>query len=150
MNAPDELTAPFAEAVVVALREMAAVAAGPCDSWGGAPGELAAVVPVATAAGPGFVALHFSATGANELARRVLAAAGLGDGDDATLNDCLGEVANVVAGQAKTLLHGTPYHFTLATPSVVSGGAAPEGDETLVLTFDSEVGRFTLRAHLPT
>jgi CheY-specific phosphatase CheX len=38
------------------------------------------------------------------------------------INDVAGELANVIAGQAKTILKGTRYHFTLSIP-VVSRGA---------------------------
>ncbi len=149
MNATDELSAPLAEAVAVALREMAAVESGLCEIGTGAPGEVSAIIPVATAAGAGYVALHFTVASANELARRVLARAEAGEGDDATRRDCLGEVANVVAGQAKTLLYGTPYHFTLSTPRIVFGDPARD-DGARVLAFGSEIGNFVLHARLPT
>jgi chemotaxis protein CheX len=34
------------------------------------------------------------------------------------LDDAVGEFANVIAGQAKTVLKGTPFHFSLSTPTV--------------------------------
>lgn len=34
------------------------------------------------------------------------------------INDVAGEFANVIAGQAKTILKGTPYHFALSVPTV--------------------------------
>ena len=37
---------------------------------------------------------------------------------DEMIDDVAGEFANVIAGQAKTILKGTPYHFTLSTPVV--------------------------------
>lgn len=148
MNPNEELYAPFVEAVAVALREMAAVESGPRDGDGGAPADVSAVLPVTTAAGTGYVALHFSEATATELARRTLALAGAGSADAATLRDCLGEVVNVIAGQAKTLLVGTPYHFTLSTPRVETGAPA-RTDGALVLAFGSEAGDFTLRASLP-
>jgi CheY-specific phosphatase CheX len=148
VNASDDLYAPFVEAVTAALREMAAVESGPRAGDGGAPADVSAVLPVTTAAGAGFVALHFSEATATELARRTLARAEAGDGDPALLRDCLGEVVNVVAGQAKALLVGTPYHFALATPRVESGGATCD-DGALVVAFESEAGAFTLHARLP-
>ena len=44
----------------------------------------------------------------------------------------MGEVANIIAGQAKTLLAETPYQLVLATPTILSGpgievGARPGG-----------------------
>lgn len=65
-------------------------------------------------------------------------------------DDAAGEFANVIAGQAKTMLKGTHYHFTLSTPRVGQIVPTPaEGTEFLVLPFDSEAGTFTLRVHLP-
>jgi CheY-specific phosphatase CheX len=37
---------------------------------------------------------------------------------DEIINDVAGELANVIAGQAKTILKGTPYHFALSIPDV--------------------------------
>jgi CheY-specific phosphatase CheX len=34
------------------------------------------------------------------------------------IDDVVGEFANVIAGQAKTILKGTPYHFALSLPAV--------------------------------
>ena len=34
------------------------------------------------------------------------------------IDDTVGEFANVIAGQAKTVLKGTPFHFSLSTPTV--------------------------------
>jgi CheY-specific phosphatase CheX len=34
------------------------------------------------------------------------------------IDDVTGELANVIAGQAKTILKGTPYHFALSIPVV--------------------------------
>jgi CheY-specific phosphatase CheX len=61
----------------------------------------------------------------------------------------MGEVANVIAGQAKTLLAETPYQLLLATPRVLSGagfevGSLP-GIEGLVVVFDSDAGVFALQ-----
>jgi CheY-specific phosphatase CheX len=68
------------------------------------------------------------------------------------IRDCLGEVANILAGQAKTLLLGTRYHFTLSTPQVMDGvheGALPEGTTGLAVAFDSEVGEFAMEVWVP-
>jgi CheY-specific phosphatase CheX len=60
--------------------------------------------------------------------------------------DAAGEFANVIAGQAKTMLKGTLYHFNLSTPRL----AAPDdGREFLVLPFDCDAGAFSVCVHLP-
>ncbi len=38
---------------------------------------------------------------------------------DEIVNDMVGEIANVIAGQAKTILKSTRHHFMLTTPTVV-------------------------------
>src|SRR5262249_12312973 len=40
--------------------------------------------------------------------------------DEWLVRDCMSEIANVVAGQAKALLAGTPHEFTFALPKVVA------------------------------
>jgi CheY-specific phosphatase CheX len=61
------------------------------------------------------------------------------------VRDCMGEVANVVAGHAKALLVGRPSHFTLSTPTVRSGGPVA-GNGGWVIRFESDAGAFG--AHL--
>jgi CheY-specific phosphatase CheX len=52
-------------------------------------------------------------------------------------------VANVIAGQAKSLLAGTEYHFVFATPTVVEGRPAGMGPSDWLAEFASDVGNFT-------
>lgn len=69
--------------------------------------------------------------------------------DEALINDCLGEITNVIAGQAKALFLGTPHHFLLSTPLIVSGPdheVLPEsGQGSLVVVFISDLGEFALQ-----
>src|SRR5262245_45587149 len=39
--------------------------------------------------------------------------------DDGMVLDCIGELANVLAGQAKSLLANSPYRFSFALPKVM-------------------------------
>jgi CheY-specific phosphatase CheX len=57
--------------------------------------------------------------------------------NDALLADLAGEFANVIAGQAKTMLKETAYHFRLSTPQSVN---PHEVKESQLLTFESDVG----------
>lgn len=82
------------------------------------------------------------------LARRILAESGA-EPDAAMVRDCLGEVVNVVAGQAKTLLSGSPSHFMLGTPTLVAVVPALDASERLLVTFACELGDFTLHVRLP-
>ena len=112
--------------------------------------DLSAVIGV-TADGGGVLVLSFPAATATALARRVLAEAAPAPDDD-LVRDCLGELANVVAGQAKTLLADTPFQLVLATPSVLSraglGVGSRPGTDGLVVVFGSDAGDFALQVCL--
>ena len=69
--------------------------------------------------------------------------------DDRMVLDCIGELANVLAGQAKSLLANSPYRFSFSLPRVM---LAPDanllahlGCDCLRMIFDSEVGEFALQ-----
>jgi len=69
--------------------------------------------------------------------------------DDGMILDCIGELANVLAGQAKSLLANSPYHFSLSLPKVMRSGDSRVslhlGHHCLRIIFDSEVGEFALQ-----
>ncbi|HZZ77344.1 MAG TPA: chemotaxis protein CheX [Gemmataceae bacterium] len=99
-----------------------------------------------TSAVPGLLVMNFSTATAQAFARQVFAE--VHEEPTPTLvQDCMGEIANVVAGQAKALLHGTPYHFSFSPPLVQPAQAAkfPESMSSLVLAFDSDVGGCALQ-----
>lgn len=152
MNTSDELRAALGEAVAVALRELAGVEAVAGDARGvsGTEGfaDVSAVLAVTTRDGDGYFVMSFTDRVGTTLAKRVLAEFAAEPGA-AMVRDCLGEVVNVVAGQAKTLLSGTPAHFTLATPTVVTGAPTLPAPERLLVPFGSELGEFALHVRLP-
>jgi chemotaxis protein CheX len=151
VDASHELVGAFTEAVPTTLREMAGVEAVVRDSR---PGEMAdlsadlvAAVGLTMADGEGRVELCLPERTAVELARRVLA--GAVDRPTADLvRDCMGEVANVAAGQAKALLVGTASHFVLSTPVVRAGGRAG-GPAGWWIRFESEAGEFGVHLRPP-
>jgi chemotaxis protein CheX len=113
-------------------------------------GDLSAVLGLKPGGGE-LLALSFPAPTAAALAGRILAEVTRAP-DDELVRDCMGEVANVIAGQAKTLLAETPYQLILATPSILSGpglelGSRP-GVEALVVVFGSDAGEFALQVCL--
>ena len=66
------------------------------------------------------------------------------------VDDAAGEFANVIAGQAKTMLRGTPYHYALSTPRLGKDGDPPGTEmEFLALPFHTDIGRFTVLVALP-
>jgi chemotaxis protein CheX len=145
----EQLLVPFTVAVETALREVAGTdaAAGtayrvPSCQLGG---DLVAVLDL-YAAPARRLALGVETATALALARRMLSET-LPDPDDALIRDCFGEIANVAAGQAKALLHGTPHAFTFGTPRITSaaGLPSPGGGETLVVVFATDVGEVALQ-----
>src|SRR5262249_7528783 len=69
------------------------------------------------------------------------------------VDDTAGEFANVIAGQAKTMLKGTPYHYALTT-AVVGRGPIPPADlegecGQLLFLFETDVGGFGVQVVLP-
>jgi chemotaxis protein CheX len=149
----DQLLAPFIEAVSATLRE-----------WLGTEvvartvyhtplpetlGDISAALDL-TSAGEGPLLLSFPRRTAAALAGRALTGTPE-QPDEALVRDCMGEIANVVAGQAKALLAGTPHHFTFATPTVVAGGHEGwprRGGGYLVVLFGSDAGDFALQLGL--
>ena len=150
MDTPDDLVGAFTEAVPFALRELAGVEvvvrdAGPATAAVDA--DLAAAIRLDTAAGEGRLVLCLPGRTAEALARRILAGTPAETTPD-LVQDCMGEVANVVGGQAKTLLVGSPSHFTLSTP-VVGTDIPVSAPEAWAIRFDSDAGEFAVHLYPP-
>lgn len=142
----------FRQAVEMSLREWGSVECGPrCVSWD----EVTPLDGVTarlsmTSTGPGFMALVLPTAQAAELTARGLKGAAPPSGEWCA--DFVGETANVIAGQAKTLLAGTPAHFIFGTPKVsetIADLSAGPGQVGFWMTFDSEIGPFALRVVVP-
>jgi chemotaxis protein CheX len=150
----EELLEPFITAVSMTLREMASAEAVVQSAFKKKQhrtiGDVSAVLPLAFPA-EGRLVLSFPAATAAALARRVLAEV-MAAPDQGMVGDCVGELTNVVAGQAKALLFGSRYHFMLSTPTVITGTGHeirhPEGAHCLVVTFGSDLGDFALELSL--
>jgi chemotaxis protein CheX len=140
----------YIAAVTVALGEMAGtllsvrrILQGTLDLT---PDQILIAVQLESATETMFFLLFPRAT-AWTLAQRVLGDSGI-DLHDNLILDCLREIANVVAGQAKTLLAGTSHQMTFCLPTVVAG-ALPQAKldvarEYLVIGFDRDAGEFLL------
>lgn len=144
----------FVNATVVALAEMAGTEVAVREVYQstlGAPWcDISAVLEIKSAT-EGLLVLGFPERTAAAIAERVLA--GVQEEINETLvRDCIGEVANVIAGQAKTLLAGTPHQFTYSLPQVVVGKPPPSNLEwshsCIVIVFVSELGEFTMHLAL--
>ena len=99
----------------------------------------------------GSLVLSFPAQTAEGLARRILAGA-VDHVDRDLIRDCMGELGNVIAGQTKTLLVGSPYHFVFSTPTVVAGAhhevRTKNALSCLVIVWSSDLGEFALQLFL--
>jgi CheY-specific phosphatase CheX len=152
VDTPDELVEAVATAVPFSLREMAAVEAvvrgtRPATE-ADQTADVSAVVQLSASGCRWRLVMSFPKQTAAALAQRILA--GTVDEVPADMvGDCMGEVANVVAGQAKGLLVGSPSHFTLSTPSVRTGGPVEVASGLWVIQFDSDVGEFTVHLGPP-
>ena len=84
---------------------------------------------------------------ADKLARRALAESNV-EPDPSLVRDSMGEILNVIAGQAKTILNETPYHFFLSTPLLLDplSDAFPKGNDASCwgISFSCEAGELHL------
>ena len=148
----DELLNPLAAAATVAIQEVARTEAVLNATFGTSTplefGQRSAAINVNCASGGGCLVLSVSDEAARELASRVLAGQNATI-DAALIDDCLGEIANVIAGQGKALLYGTSWHYTFGTPTKASGAGRAElftpHAEWYILQFASNVGPLYLQ-----
>jgi CheY-specific phosphatase CheX len=57
------------------------------------------------------------------------------------VRDCMCEIANIVAGQAKALLAGTPLHFSFSPPKL-DAGPNPDSFQGVAISFVCELREF--------
>ncbi|WP_425618924.1 chemotaxis protein CheX [Anatilimnocola sp. NA78] len=142
-NLPAEVVEAFSAAAVTALREMTQLDAllAPQDTTSELKGELVEAVMQLLRPVSGTFALVMAVDTAERLTERYLPV-----GTELTkeiVNDVVGEFANVIAGQAKTMLKGTPYHFLLSLP-VVSRGAIAAKRAGFAANFQTDSGQVHL------
>lgn len=151
MQHAQQLTDAFSSAVPFALAEMAGVESVLLDSKASVgavdAGDVSVVLQL-IGASPGMLRLSMPGATATALAGRILADT-VPNPDRAMIHDCIGEVANIIAGQAKTLLYGTPLHFSFSPPVQGDFDSLPQA-EALQLKYGSDVGELTLTVHPPT
>ena len=148
----EELPAEVVEALVgattVAVEELCQTPVIPGAAYhaGSLPSaaELVATVELKRSV-PGWLAVGVPRTTARTLAQRYLADSP--QPDDGLMLDAVGEFANVIAGQIKTMLKGTAYHFQLTTPRF-GAESLPDSHEAskawLVHPFATDAGEFVV------
>jgi CheY-specific phosphatase CheX len=139
---PPEVREAFVSSTVTALQELAQLEA---EADGAAAHDVAfaetgviAVVRLLRPS-PGTMTLILPADVARSIAARYLPSGT--ELTDEIVGDVAGELANVIAGQTKTMLKGTPYHFALSIPTV-SRRERVEGLLGETIAFAIETGRF--------
>jgi CheY-specific phosphatase CheX len=116
---PSEVREAFTSSIITAIQELMQLDVQPVhppESFATAPGGCLVATMRLARPRPGTMSLTLPA----HVARR-LAEAYLPQGTEMTeeiIGDVAGELANVIAGQAKTILKDTPYHFKLSLPDV--------------------------------
>jgi len=139
------------DATVITLREMARLEVTPLmpadKKYVKMFGDVSAVIGLLSPADGSLVFSLDEAT-ARTIARRILAGVEESPGDD-IVHDCIGEIANVIAGQAKGTLSATPQRFAISTPTIVCGHGHEirhrNSMSCLLVRFSSEVGDFALQ-----
>lgn len=149
---PTEVAAVFSASATTALQEMTSL-----DSFvtsiqpATIPGPFVSASLQLLRPIPGKLTLILRAESAKDLANRYLPPDTVIT--EELVDDVAGEFANVIAGQAKTILKGTPYHFSLSTPEVTHTElcvtATDTSERTLAVELDSEIGPMLLRIDLP-
>lgn len=117
---PSEVANAFQLAAITALQELTQIEAyseKTLPTIKGMPSEEVVLASIQLQRQvPGTMTLVLTSKAASQLAARYLP-----DGIQLTeelIDDVAGEFANVITGQAKTILKGTPYHFSMSTPVV--------------------------------
>lgn len=147
----EHLLEPFTDATKITLQEMAGVAVTVHSVYQKSKykmfGDISAVIGLVSPR-EGSLVLSFPEATANMVVQRILA--GIADAPDSDMiRDCVGEIANVIAGQAKGILASTKYQFCFSTPTIIAGAGHEIRHKPdmpcLVIAFGSDVGDFALQ-----
>lgn len=146
-----EVHTAFSSAVITTLQELVQVEAFCDDATHETPSTINGPVVIATIHllrdSPGSMSLVLTTDTAAKLASRFLPAGVVLTPE--IIDDVAGEFANVIAGQAKTMLKGTPHHFNLSMPAVSradDGWSHPaQPIPNVSLRFNCELGEFLLQ-----
>ena len=152
-NLPPEVVEAFTSAAITALQELTQFEALSEQVPAVAAVEMSNVVTATVQLVrklPGKMTLVLTEETASRLAARYLPKETLLTAE--IVDDVAGEIANVIAGQAKTILKGTPYHFKMSTPLVARVASFSQlpgvAEATLVASLTFEAGRLLLLVDL--
>lgn len=147
----NNLLGPFTDCSISTLREMAGteiVVKSVYQKTGYKMfGDISAVIGLIAQA-EGSMVISFPKDTAVAIIKRVLASFDNDPSED-IIRDCIGEIANVIAGQVRGALANSPYAFGISTPTIVSGYhheiRHKAGMPCLVVAFGSDVGDFAMQ-----
>jgi chemotaxis protein CheX len=148
----ERLVEPFITAMHTALGEMATTEVAVrvvCQTSSLPVSSNISVAIRLTSANEAWLVLSFPERTAAILSSRILTGV-TANVDHQLLVDCVSEIGNVVAGQAKALLAGTPFHFAFSLPRVIAGDddfGHLAGRNCVVVSFDCDAGDFALRLY---
>ncbi|MFN0017956.1 MAG: chemotaxis protein CheX [Pirellulaceae bacterium] len=152
---PPEVVEAFTSAAITTLQELIQLEAF-AETTDPAVTDFAGEVVLATVrlerSNPGMMTLVIEGEVAWQLASRYLPARSQLNKE--IIDDVVGEFANVIAGQAKTILKGTPYHFLMSIPVVtrsdgIAASATIVPGAVLVASLGTEEGRVLVFASVP-
>ncbi len=141
-----ELLGPFIEATRTTMGEMAGtdIRVQVTDKTV-QPRAVFSVIVALTSSTIRTLILDFPETTAIALAKRILPESDA-ELEESLIQDCLCEIANVVAGQAKAMLANTAHQFSFSLPIMNSEVPRAAGSEQyLTIQFGSNQGAFTLQ-----
>lgn len=146
-----QLLGPFTSVIKVTMREMAGiepmVRAVYQKTGHKIFGDISAVIGLKSSV-DGAMVLSFPGDSAMAFTKLILKDV-IDNPDGDIVRDCVGEIANVIAGQARGILASTSYQFAISTPIIVSGEEHEirhrPGLPCLVAVFTSDAGDFALQ-----
>lgn len=147
----EKLLGPFTEATVLTMREMAGIEIAVRSVYQKTGyrmfGDISAVLGLLGKA-EGSLVISFPERTAQAFVGRILASVDAAPGPS-IVRDCIGELSNVIAGQARGLLADSAYQFSLSIPTVISGAnheiRHKPGAPCLVVAFGCDLGEFALQ-----
>lgn len=152
-NPPAEVVDAFSSAAMTALQELTQLESYSEEAPAIAAVKLSGVVTATmqlVRKVPGKMILVLTAESASHLAARYLPQETVLT--EEIVDDVAGEFANVIAGQAKTILKGTSYHFKISTPLVARVVSFSQllgvTEATLVTSLAFDAGRLLLLVDL--
>lgn len=147
----DHLLAPFIKATEQTFQEMAETQVKVRTVYRKSGyrmfGDLSSVIGL-LGESEGSMVISFPNAVAMQVARMLLRSVP-GEPGEELMRDCIGELANVIAGQARSMVEKSRFPFSISTPTVIAGAGHEirhkPGSPCLVVAFQSDHGEFAMQ-----